>query len=147
MSNLDMGEAIRLLAQEKGMSEDDLLHVLVDALAAAAAVGAAVGVGLGLAFGVAIERSRRGIGVAGTSRSVESTSRTAMLQERAMAPALLTLPKVGRRPVTPQRVLGETISHTGYIIMILQIFVSRSVEKFKAMPAFMFGLATSWMKL
>ena len=26
-----------------------------------------------------------------------------------MAPARLTLPKVGRRPVTPQRVLGETI--------------------------------------
>jgi N utilization substance protein A len=35
VSNLDMGEAIRLLAQEKGMSEDDLLHVLVDALASA----------------------------------------------------------------------------------------------------------------
>ncbi|MEX2626640.1 MAG: transcription termination factor NusA [Ilumatobacteraceae bacterium] len=30
-----MSEAIRLLAQEKGMSEDDLLHVLVDALATA----------------------------------------------------------------------------------------------------------------
>lgn len=30
-----MGEAIRLLAQEKGMSEHDLLHVLVDALASA----------------------------------------------------------------------------------------------------------------
>jgi N utilization substance protein A len=35
VSELDMGEAIRLLAQEKGMSEDDLLHVLVDALASA----------------------------------------------------------------------------------------------------------------
>jgi N utilization substance protein A len=35
VSNLDMNEAIRLLAQEKGMSEDDLLHVLVDALASA----------------------------------------------------------------------------------------------------------------
>ncbi len=35
MSNLDMSEAIRLLAQEKGMSEDDLLHVLVEALASA----------------------------------------------------------------------------------------------------------------
>jgi N utilization substance protein A len=35
VSNLDMSEAIRLLAQEKGMSEDDLLHVLVDALASA----------------------------------------------------------------------------------------------------------------
>ncbi len=35
MSNLDMSEAIRLLAQEKAMSEEDLLHVLVDALASA----------------------------------------------------------------------------------------------------------------
>lgn len=35
MSNLDMSEAIRLLAQEKGISEDSLLHVLVDALASA----------------------------------------------------------------------------------------------------------------
>ena len=32
---VDMGEAIRLLAVEKAMSEDDLLHVLVDALASA----------------------------------------------------------------------------------------------------------------
>ncbi len=30
-----MSEAIRLLAQEKGLSEDALLHVLVDALASA----------------------------------------------------------------------------------------------------------------
>jgi N utilization substance protein A len=35
VSNLDMSEAIRLLAQEKGLSEDALLHVLVDALASA----------------------------------------------------------------------------------------------------------------
>jgi N utilization substance protein A len=35
VSELDMGEAIKLLAQEKNMSEDDLLHVLVDALASA----------------------------------------------------------------------------------------------------------------
>ena len=35
MSNLDMSEAIRLLAQEKGLSVDALLHVLVDALASA----------------------------------------------------------------------------------------------------------------
>ena len=32
MSNLDMSEAIGLLAEEKGLSEDALLHVLVDAL-------------------------------------------------------------------------------------------------------------------
>lgn len=42
-----------------------------------------------------------------------------------------------------RRVLGETISHTGYIIMILQVFVSRWIEKFKAMPSFMFGLFVS----
>jgi N utilization substance protein A len=35
VSNLDMSEAIRMLAQEKGLSEDSLLHVLVDALASA----------------------------------------------------------------------------------------------------------------
>lgn len=39
-----------------------------------------------------------------------------------------------------RHILGETISHTGYIIMILQIFVSRIFEKFKALPSFLFGL-------
>jgi MFS family permease len=39
-----------------------------------------------------------------------------------------------------RRILGETISHTGYIIMILQIFVSRFIERFAAIPSFMFGL-------
>ncbi len=38
------------------------------------------------------------------------------------------------------RLLGETIAHTGYIIMILQIFVSRVAEKFRAIPTFLFGL-------
>jgi MFS family permease len=42
-----------------------------------------------------------------------------------------------------RKLLGETISHTGYIIMILQIFVSRIAEKFKAMPVFLTGLALS----
>lgn len=37
-------------------------------------------------------------------------------------------------------ILGETISHTGYIIMIAQIFVSRGVEKMDAMKTFMLGL-------
>jgi proton-dependent oligopeptide transporter, POT family len=40
-----------------------------------------------------------------------------------------------------RRILGETISHTGYIIMILQIFVSKWVERFAAMPTFLSGLA------
>jgi N utilization substance protein A len=35
MSNLDMAEAVRVLATEKGISVDTLLHVLVDALATA----------------------------------------------------------------------------------------------------------------
>jgi len=39
--------------------------------------------------------------------------------------------------------LGETIAHTGFVIMLIQIFVSRVAEKFKAMPTFLFGLAVS----
>ncbi|MBI4720798.1 MAG: MFS transporter [Chitinivibrionia bacterium] len=39
-----------------------------------------------------------------------------------------------------RRVLGETISHTGYIIMIFQVFVSRFFERFRALPTFMLGL-------
>lgn len=39
------------------------------------------------------------------------------------------------------RVLGETISHTGYIIMVMQIFVSKYSERFKAIPTFIVGLA------
>jgi dipeptide/tripeptide permease len=42
-----------------------------------------------------------------------------------------------------RRVLGETISHTGYIIMILQVFVSGFLEKRKALTAFMAGMAIS----
>jgi dipeptide/tripeptide permease len=42
-----------------------------------------------------------------------------------------------------RRVLGETISHTGYIIMILQVFVSRFFEKRRAIPSFVFGLLLS----
>jgi len=42
-----------------------------------------------------------------------------------------------------RRVLGESISHTGYIIMFLQVFVSRTIEKWKALPTFMAGLALS----
>jgi POT family proton-dependent oligopeptide transporter len=39
-----------------------------------------------------------------------------------------------------RRVLGETISHTGWIIMILQVFVSRVAERFKAIPVFLLGM-------
>ncbi|MGD8699183.1 MAG: MFS transporter [Gemmatimonadales bacterium] len=39
-----------------------------------------------------------------------------------------------------RRILGETISHTGWIIMVLQVFVSRVAERFKAMPVFLFGM-------
>jgi len=39
-----------------------------------------------------------------------------------------------------RRILGETISHTGWIIMIFQIFVSRVAENFRAIPTFIAGL-------
>jgi dipeptide/tripeptide permease len=39
-----------------------------------------------------------------------------------------------------RRVLGETVSHTGYIIMFLQVLVSRAIERFKAISSFMIGL-------
>ncbi len=42
-----------------------------------------------------------------------------------------------------RRVLGETIAHTGYIIMVLQVFISRFLEKFRAIPSFATGLFIS----
>ncbi len=39
-----------------------------------------------------------------------------------------------------RRLLGETISHTGYIIMIFQVFVSRIFEKRDAIKTFLIGL-------
>jgi dipeptide/tripeptide permease len=42
-----------------------------------------------------------------------------------------------------RRVLGEAISHTGYIIVLLQVFVSGYVEKRKALPSFMIGLGVA----
>jgi POT family proton-dependent oligopeptide transporter len=39
-----------------------------------------------------------------------------------------------------RRILGETISHTGWIIMVLQVAVSRTAERFRAMPTFLVGL-------
>lgn len=39
--------------------------------------------------------------------------------------------------------LGETVAHTGFIIMVFQILVSRVAEKFNAIPAFLSGLFVS----
>jgi dipeptide/tripeptide permease len=39
-----------------------------------------------------------------------------------------------------RRILGETIAHTGWIIMIFQLLVSSTVEKWRAMPTFLGGL-------
>ncbi|MBV6419821.1 MAG: Multidrug resistance protein MdtH [Ignavibacteriaceae bacterium] len=39
-----------------------------------------------------------------------------------------------------RRLLGETIAHTGYIIMIFQVFISWIFEKFKAIASFNIGL-------
>jgi dipeptide/tripeptide permease len=41
------------------------------------------------------------------------------------------------------RILGETISHTGYIIMVFQLAISRIFERRRAMPSFMTGLAVA----
>jgi dipeptide/tripeptide permease len=42
-----------------------------------------------------------------------------------------------------RRVLGEAISHTGYIIVLLQVFVSSYLEKRPALPSFMAGLSVA----
>jgi MFS family permease len=42
-----------------------------------------------------------------------------------------------------RRILGETISHTGWVIIALQLVVSRYLERFRAMPAFMAGLVVA----
>ena len=39
-----------------------------------------------------------------------------------------------------RKILGETIAHTGYIIIVFQIIVSRVVERFKAIPSFLTGI-------
>jgi POT family proton-dependent oligopeptide transporter len=39
-----------------------------------------------------------------------------------------------------RRLLGETLSTTGYIVMMFQVLVSRMAERFKAIPTFLFGL-------
>ncbi|HUD70977.1 MAG TPA: MFS transporter [Dongiaceae bacterium] len=41
------------------------------------------------------------------------------------------------------RILGETISHTGWWIMALQIAISRIAERYRAIPSFMVGLGIS----
>jgi MFS family permease len=38
------------------------------------------------------------------------------------------------------KITGESIAHTGYIILILQYLVSRVSERFKALPSIIFGL-------
>ena len=38
------------------------------------------------------------------------------------------------------RILGETISHDGYVIMIFQVFVSLFVQRLRPIPAFLGGL-------
>ena len=38
-----------------------------------------------------------------------------------------------------RRVLGETVSNTGYVIILFQVFVSRITERFRAVPTFITG--------
>jgi dipeptide/tripeptide permease len=42
-----------------------------------------------------------------------------------------------------RRILGETISPTGYIIMVLQLAVSRAFERLRPMPSFLIGLGVA----
>jgi len=42
-----------------------------------------------------------------------------------------------------RRLLGETIANTGYLIIILQVLVSRIFERWKAVPSFLFGLSVA----
>jgi len=46
-----------------------------------------------------------------------------------------------------RRILGEAISHTGYIIMILQLAVSRACERMRVLPSFMMGLVVAALGL
>lgn len=46
-----------------------------------------------------------------------------------------------------RRILGETIAHTGYIIMILQLAVSRAIERMRPLPSFMIGLVVAALGL
>ncbi len=60
--------------------------------------------------------------------------------EAVMGPSLAALFS-SPGPDGVRRVLGETISHTGYIIMIFQFLVSRTFERRRAIPTFLLGLA------
>jgi MFS family permease len=53
-------------------------------------------------------------------------------------PFLSIISKTDDQGVT--RILGETISHTGYVIFVFQVLVSRVSEKFSAIPTFLTGL-------
>jgi dipeptide/tripeptide permease len=40
-----------------------------------------------------------------------------------------------------RKVLGETISHTGWVIMVFQVIVAWIFERFRPIPSFLFGLS------
>jgi POT family proton-dependent oligopeptide transporter len=42
-----------------------------------------------------------------------------------------------------RKILGETISHDGYVIMVFQVFVSLVVQRLRAIPAFLGGLVVA----
>jgi dipeptide/tripeptide permease len=45
-----------------------------------------------------------------------------------------------QNPDGTRHILGETISHTGYMIMLFQLAISRVFERRRPLPSFMFGL-------
>jgi proton-dependent oligopeptide transporter, POT family len=67
------------------------------------------------------------------------TARLYLSMERVLGPTIAGI-FAASGPNGTRRVLGETISHTGYIIMIFQFLVSRYFERRKPIPTFLLGL-------
>jgi len=67
---------------------------------------------------------------------------TALLYERLHAVLGGAVDLVSHEDETTgvRRIAGESIAHTGYIILVLQLLVSRISEHFKALPSIIFGL-------
>jgi dipeptide/tripeptide permease len=59
---------------------------------------------------------------------------------RSVLGGFITKALIAREEDGIWKINGEAIAHTGYIIIIFQVFISRIFEKRPAIPSFMFGL-------
>jgi len=59
---------------------------------------------------------------------------------RSVLGGFITKALIAREEDGIWKINGEAIAHTGYIIIIFQVFISRMFEKRPAIPSFMFGL-------